>query len=432
MTNGGHREKKILYTFSLYLIFFGGGLTYNIIAPTLTDLKTGLNVTDIEMAGLFTSRSAGYMIGAPLGAILFAQCNRQLVISVLVAIMAVGVTLLPLFKNVAAVFTVAGLSGLANGGMEAGVNVWLLEIWKDKSCPYMQALHLCFALGCATAPLITVKFLANDAQGIGSSIHIPYAITGAVLALASAVIFSLYFIDAYQVPRREEAQETEMEPMDRNRVDKVVEGLKNRLPCKRNVNATDIVTYACLTMLFYSGMSIIYSQFMPTYLQYYHTDLSKQTASYISSVMYYASTISRAISVPLAMKLKPEFFVYMNCFMLGSGSLVQLLFGRQSLAVTWAGNVLIGIGSASVSAPMYSFLKQHMEVTNTIGSIFVFSSGLTSVLYPILVGYFIRQFPEFLLYLNLINIALTVFFFSLIYLSVRNRDTTNRRVLSDK
>ncbi len=41
-----------------------------------------------------------------------------------------------------------------------------------------------------------------------------------------------------------------------------------------------------------------------------------------------------------------------------------------------------------MSAPMYSFLKLHIEVTNTIGSIFVFSSGLTSVFYPLIIGYF--------------------------------------------
>lgn len=37
-------------------------------------------------------------------------------------------------------YVAATLSGLASGGMEAGVNVWLLEIWSDKSCPWMQVI----------------------------------------------------------------------------------------------------------------------------------------------------------------------------------------------------------------------------------------------------------------------------------------------------
>lgn len=319
----------------------------------------------------------------------------------------------------------------------------------------MQALHLCFSLGCAVAPLFAAPFLSstiitllsnettaanettffNETQridsGVDSRIEVPYLINGGIVALASLVLFTLYCTMPYKSdtkPVKEE--ETEMEMIDSpTPVDKVVAGLKNRLPCKTNANATDVVIFACLTMLFYSGMSIIYSQFMPTYLQNFELKLSKQTASYINSAMYYASTISRALSVPLAMKFKPEVFVYTNCFMLGLGSLLLLFFGGMSLTVTWVGNIFIGIGSASVSAPMYSFLKQHIEVTNTIGSIFVFSSGLTSVIYPVLVGYFIEKFPEFLLYLNVINIGLTVFFFTLIYVSARQK-TNKRRQLT--
>lgn len=41
----------------------------------------------------------------------------------------------------------AGINGLANGCIETGVNVWLLEIWSTKSSPFMQALHFCFSLG---------------------------------------------------------------------------------------------------------------------------------------------------------------------------------------------------------------------------------------------------------------------------------------------
>lgn len=404
------------------------------IAPTLTELKQALNVSTSEVAFVYTARSTGYLMGAPLGAFLFSICNRQAVVGTLVALMSVCTALLPVARPMAMFYLLAALSGLSSGGMEAGTNVWLLEIWEDKSCPYMQALHLCFALGCAIAPLLASPFLGHSDSGGAMTVSTAYLINGSVVAAAAIVLITLYFTMKYESPltakKEIESDYTEIEMSDKNSsirpkvVDKVVAGIKSRLPCKkRGANATDVVIFACLTMLFYSGMSIIYSQFMPTYLQNFELHLSAQTASYINSAMYYASTISRAISVPLAMKLSPEYFVYMNCLMLGSGSLLLLLFGGMSLSVTWVGNILIGIGSASVSAPMYSFLKQHIEVTNTIGSIFVFSSGLTSVIYPVLVGHFIEKNPEFLLYLNLVNIALTVFFFSLIYYSVKSSDS---------
>lgn len=68
---------------------------------------------------------------------------------------------------------------------------------------------------------------------------------------------------------------------------------------------------------------------------------------------------------------------------------------------------------------MYSFLKMHIEVTNVIGSVFVFSSGLTSIFYPLLIGYFIERHPELLLYLNIVNICLTLLFFTVIFVTTR-------------
>lgn len=85
----------------------------------------------------------------------------------------------------------------------------------------------------------------------------PYAINGFVVLIASLFLFLLYMRKPYV--KQESAVQLELENLsqeNKSTVDKAIDGLKERLPCKSSDNATDIVVFACLTMLFYSGDAV--------------------------------------------------------------------------------------------------------------------------------------------------------------------------------
>jgi hypothetical protein len=188
-----------------------------------------------------------------------------------------------------------------------------------------------------------------------------------------------------------------------------------------------IILLSCLFMLFYSGTSIIYNQFMPSFLQ---TSLliSSLQASYIHSVLNYASTFSRAIGILIALRMSPAAMVIMNLSLFNIGSLFLLAFTflpctmigtERGEIVSYVGNIIIGLGMGSVSAPLYSYLKKHCDVTNVTGSIFVFCNGFTSVFVPLIVASVMTKSSSFLLVFNLINISLSLVIFYCIIVKVR-------------
>lgn len=283
-----------------------------------------------------------------------------------------------------------------------------------------------------------------DSNSLKSHLQMPYLMTGLLVGM-SGFFFALLFIFLKQeVPQEETRQadvadkmlnsgdDPEEQPSNPDTKDgKIKKWIKDKMIMSSSDGMkTKVVLFSCITMLFYSGMSITYNQFMPTYLQNLKgVEISAATASYIHSGMNYASTIARGLFILVALRIKPEFIIYFNCSMISLGSFL-LLFVGNSIRMTWLSNILIGIGSASVSAPLYSFIRKYLEVTNMTGSIFVFSSGLTSVFFPLLMGKVLINFPQFLLYFNLINIALTLFFFTLIYIMLKK--SNNKKSLEQK
>jgi len=202
----------------------------------------------------------------------------------------------------------------------------------------------------------------------------------------------------------------------------------------RTQSMNRVIFYSCLFMIFYSGTVIIYNQFMPSFLQV-RLKVSSLTASLIHSSLNYSSTFSRGLGIFIAFKVAPQYMVLGNLILFNCGSLFLLVMSSlewtlacpdRIQAVSYLGNMMIGLGMGSVSAPLYSFLKKHVEVTNVTGSVFVFCNGFTSVFVPLLVASVMTSTSSFLLYFNVFNMSLAIIIF--IFILVRVKRETNENL----
>lgn len=182
-----------------------------------------------------------------------------------------------------------------------------------------------------------------------------------------------------------------------------------------------------LFLTLFVGMEQTHLQFLPTFAVNSDLKISQSQSALISSAAALAFTVGRGLSIPLAIKLKPQTILYGNHFLMFLGSIILLLYSNSSEPLMWIGNIVLGAGFSSIYASIYAFLEQHIRVTNIIGSIFVFSGGLTCALSPSLVGHYIERKPLVLIYFNLICTALCLFLMFIIHVTVIFRQRQIKR-----
>ena len=111
-----------------------------------------------------------------------------------------------------------------------------------------------------------------------------------------------------------------------------------------------------LFLTFFVGMEQMHLQFLPTFAVSSDLNMSPQAAALVTSASAAAFTVGRGLSIPLAIKLKPEVILYANHVMMVSGILILIFWANTSVVMMWTGNIILGAGFSSVYASMYAFL----------------------------------------------------------------------------
>ena len=371
-----------------------------------------MNVTLTEVSGVFVARSAGYLASAPVGAAIVSNSNRGFVLLTHTLLMVTTLAVMPaaaaLPYSMPILYSAAGVNGMASGGLEAIVNVWLLDVWKkSKHCPSLvQTLHFCFALGCASAPITAAPFLTGT-QDLVYAFMIAAGISGVAVLLQLPLLIRRRSAKRQSLPM-------ETAPLNESPDHETAD------PDETSSITRQVLMLSSIFLVVYSGTSIMYNQFLPTLLQTSY-GMSPETSSYIHSSLNYLSSAARAASIFVAIRFAPQTLLFLNLSMFGGGSLFLLLFSHISTECIWIGNIMIGLGMGGCSGPLYAFLNQHMDVSNMTGSVFVFCSGLTSTFAPLLLAAFMAHYPSFLLAFNTASISLSLIIVTMIYVLCSRR-----------
>ena len=111
-----------------------------------------------------------------------------------------------------------------------------------------------------------------------------------------------------------------------------------------------------LFLTFFVGMEQMHLQFLPTFAVNTDLNMSPSAAALVTSAAAAAFTVGRALSIPLAIKLKPQVILYTNHVMMIAGILILAFYANSSLVMMWTGNIILGAGFSSVYASIYAFL----------------------------------------------------------------------------
>ncbi|XP_054152550.1 uncharacterized protein LOC128951326 [Oppia nitens] len=315
---------------------------------------------------------------------------------------------IPYSPNITVLFILAFIAGYGTGGLDAALVVWLVELWAEKSSVYLSGHQICFAVGVVFGPVLAAPFVTKDTYNSNTdhkyhsnhshdgnasttinstitintsssvgNIAIPFIILGALLLLSACLLLAIHFYKRY-IPPAPAHLEASSDKTD-----------KSSKHYKFNCHNKWTVVYHALLIAICGicvGISNTTFQMMTTFLESSYLRMSTQSGDHMVSIM---AIIIISGNILLAL------FEY-------------LMFDEWLLIVAL---VFMGIGLSTIFPALFTFVEQHMTISNITGGLCVCATGTSSTILPVICGQFIRQTPLVLPYMNIIlsTVGLLVF-----------------------
>ncbi|XP_074596371.1 sodium-dependent glucose transporter 1-like [Brevipalpus obovatus] len=405
---------KFILLLSVYSLSFALGLVYEILSPTLDDLALISNSSTTEISSLFQFRSGAYALGSLSGAGIYHVMMPILSIICALLISSMSISWIGWLKNLRGMVIAISINGFTSGIMEVGMNVCLLRLYPKNSGPYMMALYAVFAIGCTLLNIYTAPFLSErnansssfeeflekrDIQAFQDQIitpshgavWVPFLITGILVLLPMILFIILFFRQISHPPDQRLPFITSRG--ERDRIEKFGETFRSRY-------TRILIILSGLMIMFYSGIDIVFSEYLVVTLKRSKLDITATEASYMKSAMYISQTVSKFSFIYISTLVRPFIILTVDCFITLFASVVLILSFDRSISIIWAFFVVLGISTSSLYSAMFPFIAEYLSIDHLNGSLLIFLGSIMAIIYPSIVGSFLDQQPAIILYLQ--------------------------------
>lgn len=312
-----------------------------------------------------------------------------------------------------------------------------MTLWGSESGPYFQALHFTFGLGGLVAPLIAAPFLTVQGTEDGMLLNQEnatdsFSLTNFTTSLFSynnsalnttnqtfpnivypftaigafCLLFTILFLVITILSPTEDSS---------TRAENTENG-------NRNYTFLFILILLNVLLIFVeTGTEVGYAQMLTTYVVKGPLQLSSSTGSYMTSVFWASFSVSRLISVFLAIKLSNFTLIIADLIITAIGAAVLLFLSSYEWSV-WVSSVLLGAGIASFFPAAVGWMDTYINVTNKIASIFTVGAAFGEMVIPFTISYFIENVPKVLIYVVPASCIFSTIIVFILYMILRKRE----------
>lgn len=304
-------------------------------------------------------------------------------------------------------------------------NGWVLEIWGDKSNPYMLCLHFSFSLGLTLGPLIVAPFLSNKSEddpdqpsqesgkGNGTSLLVPYAIACVLFALTAVYTAVLYLRKPMLVDHtvQDTSQVDESSYSEEEQVD---------------VRSTSFLTILMATMIcMFSQASDNNAMSFTTSFVYYLVG-DKKRGAFMAALFSGAHCSTRFVEMFVARSIPAQFLVPTHLAIAIMCNLAIYLFSSWSAAILPVCFLLIGLGQSVVAPSLLSLFGQRIKMTSPVLSAISLSDSIASISVAFTQGHFIEKHPMSFIFSGLTTLSMTfILLFVFLYQTRNNVRSAN-------
>ncbi len=382
------------WTATYYVLFICLGLSIGLTGPTLPSLAEQTQVRVGQLGALFLAGSLGGFLGTLLGSRTFDRVRGHPALGIAQLLSAALIALYPLLPSVGLLFIVVVAKGITDGFINTGANTLLVWTHKEKSSPYMNALHFFFGLGAFLAPFIVAQVIV-----IPGGYRWAYWVLAAIGALAGLRMLTLK-----GNPQHAHTTATQEETGRIN---------------------YPLVAAAMLFLFFYVGAEIAFAGWIYTYA--FTLNLADATmAAYLTSGFWLTFTIGRLISIPLATRFKPQQLIAAALAGCLSILLIALIVPMNSTLV-WILALALGVCMAPIWPSGFTLAGQSVKLTARVSGLILLGDSLGGMILPWLVGQVLDGIgPQTLIYL----VTTSLFFNLIAFVSILRLRRTAPPVIS--
>ncbi|CAG2163524.1 unnamed protein product, partial [Oppiella nova] len=295
--------------------------------------------------------------------------------------MSVASLLIPYSQSLPHIYACGLAVGLGSGCWNSIANVWLIEIWQNRSAPFLQLIQFMYGIGTILSPLVNQLFLNDDditantlshtfvnksAQTVDlvemrrESLKTPFLINGLIQFTFPTLLVLMYVIRRYEVPEQ-------ILPDTIDYKNKKSEQKKNLFKTSDESPRKTLILMFAILLMFYNACEGLHFQFGPSYYQNMELRLTANRAAGIISVLAIAYTIGRGVNVFVAIKIRAKAMIEYH-FLIVIIGFILLFFSQNSLVVLRIANLVLGFGFSALFPAMFAFIKQYIDITNQIGT----------------------------------------------------------------
>jgi FHS family Na+ dependent glucose MFS transporter 1 len=351
MATKSHPGNPYATTAIYYLGFICLGMATAVLGPTLQGLAGNTGSTLAQISSLFLVSSFGYLLGSLAAGRAYDRVKGHPILCLALLIDAAMMALVPQMGKLVFLQLIFFIIGIAGAGLDVGFNTLIVWLHGDRVPPFMNGLHAFYGIGTTTAPLIVAAVLSN----MGSLASIYWALAILILPVGLLILF-------FPSPSHLKAsKQAEVRP------------------------AVPILVFL-ITLIFFTftGAELGFAGWIYTYTTF--QDYANPTmAATINAAFWAAITLGRLISIPLAMKLKPQQILWVDfCGVIVSLLIVIFFYSSQTLL--WLGTIGTGFFMGPIFPTLLNDAQSRMHMSGKITSMFFVGSSLGSMVIPWLMG----------------------------------------------
>ena len=345
------RLQRSLVYFTAFLIL---GIATSAFGTTLPDLADQTGSTLRQISTIFSGNALGYILGSLLGGWLFDRRQGHPVLAITLITFCLLFFALPLVQSLWILVSIITLVGFGMGIIDVGGNTLIVWVFGRDVGPYMNTLHLSFGVGALLSPILVDRVVISL-----DGIRWVYWI---LALLVVPIIIWLTRIPSPDPPSDQPEN-------------------KETLPIRRN--AFMIVLISGLFFL-HVGTELGFGGWIYSYAV--AVQIGPDTAARLLNAIYWGGfTLGRLISIPLAIKLRPQTMILID--LIGAlASFSVLLFLPSWPPAIWAATFGLGLSVASLFPSSINFTERLMPITGRVTSYLLVGGNAGSMIIPWLIG----------------------------------------------
>ena len=336
-----------------YLLGFAlVGMVLSASGPALSHMRRHVHTTDGGIALVFVAQGMGYVVASFLSGTYVDRGHGHRLWMVGVPVAVVGLSLAGAAPTLATLCVVWAFIGAAGGMCSTSANTLVMWSRPEGAGAGLNQLHLCFALGDLTTPVLMNRSLAWTRGTWGMAI--PVALIGAVV---------LWLMARSSVPRRSARAEAEVPAGGRS--------------------VSPALLMVALFLTLYVALETGFTGWVHTFVE----DLGKGSgvATGVLTVFWLGFVIGRAASSWLAHHLTPGRMVAGGVVGALVGA-VALVVGRHGGPMMFVATFVFAIGVSPLYASMVAFAESRLRFTGRAASLLLGGAGLGGFALPWLMG----------------------------------------------